>query len=174
MENIASFMKISEKQFWKDKDLFLKDMAVLDMLGWEESHLQDVRKRLKLPKRSTASSAGYDICSTRNIKVKAGEPFVIPTGLRCQIKQGWVLIIFPRSGLSFKYGTRLVNTLGVIDADYYLAENEGHIILKFIADQDFEILEGDRIAQGIFLPFGVTRSDNAFGRRTGGFGSTGV
>ena len=69
---------------------------------------------------------------------------------------------------------RLVNTCGIIDADYVYAENEGHILLKFVADKDFEIHEGDRIAQGVFLKYGVTVDDEAGGERKGGLGSTGV
>ena len=174
MESIASFFKISKEQFSADRELFLEGIPCLDTLEWEDNKLAEIRDKLKLPKRSTASSAGYDFYSTRNVKVKKGKPFIIPTGVRCQMKQGWFLMIAPRSGLSFKYGLRLVNFLGIIDSDYYLAENEGHIILKFVADENFEMQEGDRIAQGIFLPFGVTRSDSAVGKRTGGFGSTGV
>lgn len=174
MHKIAKFEKISPAQLFRDADLFLKNYAVLDDVGWQDQFLLGLLEQTPMPKRATRMSAGYDICSPVHVKVKSGEPFVIPTGLRCIIHSDWVLAIFPRSGLGFKYGMRLVNTCGIIDADYVYAENEGHILLKFVADRDFEIKEGDRIAQGIFLPYGVTGDDDAEGERTGGFGSTGM
>lgn len=174
MNKIAKFEKISEKQLCKDAELFLKNYAVLDDMGWQDNFLRDMLKKTPMPKRATRMSAGYDICSPVHARVKSGEPFVIPTGLRCFFnKEDWVLMIYPRSGLGFKYGMRLANTVPVIDADYCQAENEGHILLKFVADKDFEIHEGDRIAQGVFLKYGVTVDDDAEGQRTGGIGSTG-
>ena len=178
MNKIAKFEKISKKQLFRDGDFFTKDIAVDDSYKSLErinEFLYGTLEDLKMPKRATKMSAGYDICSPINVRVKAGEPFVIPTGLRCFFNQkDWVLMIYPRSGLGFKYGMRLVNTCGIIDADYVYAENEGHILLKFVSDKDFEIHEGDRIAQGVFLKYGITVDDKAEGQRTGGIGSTGV
>ena len=61
--------------------------------------------------------------------------------------------------------------------DYYFADNEGHIMAKITNDsrdgKDMKLTAGDRFMQGIFLPFGVTYTDEAEGERTGGFGSTG-
>lgn len=169
MKKIAKFEKISMKQAMKDFELFFQDFT-----SHQEELVRDMLEALPLPKRSTKNSAGYDIYSPVSKYVRAGENFLIPTGLRCVIKSDWVLAIFPRSGLGFKYGMRLVNTCGVIDADYCNADNEGHILLKFVADKDFAIHVGDRIAQGIFLPYGITVDDEAEGERSGGFGSTGV
>ena len=105
-----------------------------------------------------------------------GEILLIPTGIRAQIDEGWVLMLFPRSGLGFKYRLQLNNTVGVIDSDYYNANNEGHIHLKLINDsrdgRTLVVRAGDAVAQGIFLPFGVTTDDQAGGAREGGFGST--
>lgn len=84
-----------------------------------------------------------------------------------------MLALFPRSGLGFKHGMRLKNTVGIIDSDYYNADNEGHIMAKIDVDYGFIGEEGDRFMQGVFLPYGVTTDDNANGERTGGFGSTG-
>ena len=56
--------------------------------------------------------------------------------------------------------------------DYSHAGNEGHILLKLKTKQRIEFKRGDRIAQGIFLPYGVTVDDEAEGERHGGFGST--
>lgn len=174
MNKIAKFEKISEVQLYKDAELFFAGLAFPDDLTMQTEYLKGLLEDVPLPKRSTRMSAGYDIYSPIEKRVRAGETFLIPTGLRCVIKSDWVLTIFPRSGLGFKYGMRLVNTCGVIDADYCNADNEGHILLKFVADKDFAIHVGDRIAQGIFLPYGITVDDEAEGERTGGFGSTGM
>ena len=102
---------------------------------------------------------------------------MIPTGIRSKINDGWVLKIYPRSGLGFKHRVQLDNTVGIIDADYYNSSNEGHIMIKLSCDahddgHTVSISAGDGFAQGIFLQFGITVDDNAVGERDGGFGST--
>ena len=93
------------------------------------------------------------------------------------MQNGTFLAVFPRSGLGFKFRLQLNNTVGIIDADYFNAENEGHIMLKLyndtIEEKTVEISAGSGFAQGIFLPFGITTDDQAIEKRTGGFGSTG-
>lgn len=174
MNKIAKFEKISQNQLYTDADLFLSGVALTDDFGATCELLNYMLDKIPMPKRATQRSAGYDIYSPVGKLVVCGEPFVIPTGLRCIIDPEWFLMIVPRSGLGFKYGLRLVNTSGIIDSDFSEAQNEGHILLKFVADKNFIIREGDRIAQGIFLPYGVTEDDDATGERTGGFGSTGM
>ncbi len=131
---------------------------------------------LALPRRATSGSAGYDILSPLDFELSPGEIIKVPTGLRARIEPGWVLMLFPRSGQGFKYRLQLYNTAGVIDSDYYGAENEGHIFIKLInanhEGKTLHIKKGEAFAQGIFLPFGVTEDDDADGMRTGGFGST--
>jgi dUTP pyrophosphatase len=122
-----------------------------------------------LPRRATQGSAGYDFFAPETVIL----PGTIKTGIRAKIEPGWVLCLFPRSGLGFKFGVKLVNTVGVIDSDYYNADNEGHIIIKLSSDEPVTINKGDRFAQGIFLPFGITIDDSTDGERTGGMGSTG-
>lgn len=80
----------------------------------------------------------------------------------------------PKSGLGFKYGMRLANTIGVIDSDYRQSDNDGHIKLKFTVDKDLHLDRNSKILQGIFVKFGITGDDKAEGIRNGGFGSTGV
>jgi dUTP pyrophosphatase len=84
-------------------------------------------------------------------------------------------MIYPRSGLGFKYQLSLANTTGIIDEDYFFANNEGHIMVKLV-NRGSKVYECDsmtRIVQGIFIPYGVTIDDTAEGERRGGFGSTG-
>lgn len=131
---------------------------------------------LILPRRGTAGSAGYDFYSPVDFTLAPGEVIKIPTGVRAKIDEGWVLIICPRSGQGFKYRLQLYNTVGVIDSDYFGADNEGHIFIKLTnVNREGKVLnvkKGEAFAQGIFLPFGVTEDDDALDKRTGGFGST--
>ena len=94
--------------------------------------------------------------------------------MRARIDGGWVLMLFPRSGLGFKYRLRLDNTVGVVDADYFGAKNEGHIFVKLTncGEKPLSVAAGEAFCQGVFLPYGLTEDDDAEGVRTGGFGST--
>ena len=100
----------------------------------------------------------------------------ILTGIRARIDDGWVLKIYPRSGLGFKYRLQLNNTVGIIDSDYYGSDNEGHIQIKLTNDsregKRLEVKEGTGFAQGIFLEYGITVDDETTEERNGGFGST--
>ena len=103
----------------------------------------------------------------------------VPTGIVNTLWWGRWLMLMPRSGLGFKLYTRLANTVGNIDSDYYGADNEGHIMVKLRleltgddAPRAFEA--GTAICQGVFVPFGITEDDGTCDKRTGGFGSTGV
>ena len=129
---------------------------------------------LKLPRRATAGSAGYDFYSPLDFVLEPGASLRIPTGVRARIEPGWVLMLFPRSGLGFKYRLMLNNTVGVVDSDYFDADNEGHIFIKLrnAGDRPLSVARGEAFAQGVFLPFGITVDDDADGARRGGFGST--
>ena len=110
------------------------------------------------------------------IFLRRHETILIPTGIRVMIEDGWVLSLYPRSGLGFRHRLQLDNTVGIIDSDYFEAKNEGHILIKMTSDdhkgKTLSVAAGDGFAQGIFLPFGITVDDEADGERTGGFGST--
>lgn len=173
---VGEFYKVSFDQFAKDFHLFYDD----DMLkGYSPGEIYDA---ITLPKRSTSGSAGYDILAPFDFHVDFGDSIVIPTGLRCRLMESWFLDINPRSGHGFKYGIRLANTRGIIDTDYYGADNEGHIMIK-ISNNDgavnkfqssFVVEKGKAFCQGILSPYGVTVSDSSAAKRTGGFGSTGA
>ena len=131
---------------------------------------------VELPVRATKGSAGYDIKTPVDIKLNPGESIMVETGLRVKIKEGWMLMIVPKSGLGAKFRCQLNNTTGIIDSDYYYAENQGHIMCPIINDsRDGKVLEipaGKAFVQAIFVPYGITEDDVCDGERTGGFGST--
>lgn len=161
MKRIAQFEKVSIEQFRS---------------GSELSNADEVYASIKLPHRATSGSAGYDIFAPFDIILAPGETAKIPTGIRAKIEDGWVLKIYPRSGLGFKFRLQLNNTVGIIDSDYYFSDNEGHIFIKITNDTNegktVEIPAGTAFAQGIFVEYGITYDDDAQGVRNGGFGST--
>ncbi len=166
MQRIAAFEKVSSAGFVK---------AAQSNKLFENCDPVRIYDDIILPKRATAGSAGYDLFAPCDMEIAAGETVLIPTGIRARIDNGWVLMIFPRSGLGFKYRVRLNNTVGIIDSDYYGADNEGHIMVKLTneGDKTVSVAKGSGFAQGVFLPFGITEDDSADAVRTGGFGSTG-
>ena len=151
----AKFYKVSYQQF-EEGYLDCQPQA-------NQAEIQAAYDALKLPKRATKGSAGYD--------------FYTPIDLslihiwRCR-----VLMIYPRSGLGFKYRLQLNNTVGVIDSDYFNSDNEGHIFIKMTNDSNegkiVDVKAGQGIAQGIFMQYGIVEDDDVSETRNGGFGST--
>lgn len=129
---------------------------------------------IRLPKRATKLSAGYDFFAPTDIVFEAGQTVTIATGIRVIMPSEFFLMIVPRSGLGFKYKLRLNNTVGIIDADYKDAPNEGHIFVRMTNESDkrLEIKKGDAFAQGIFLAYHTTVDDDTTEQRQGGLGST--
>ena len=134
-------------------------------------------EEVKLPKRATKGSAGYDFFAPYAFEVKPGETIKIPTGIRAKMDEAWVLSLYPRSGLGFKYRMQLNNTVGIIDSDYYYSDNEGHIFVKVTNDSNegkvLAVGKGQGFVQGIFTQYGLTVDDEVTAVRNGGFGSTG-
>lgn len=161
MKRIAKFEKVSAEQFAQ---------------GYGGEDAAEVYGSIRLPERATSGSAGYDIFAPFDIELKAGETVKVPTGIRVRIAEGWLLAIYPRSGLGFKFRLQLDNTVGIIDSDYYYSDNEGHIFVKITNDskegKTVNIAAGTGFAQGIFTEYGITEDDSADGVRNGGFGST--
>lgn len=141
-----------------------------------ESNKKEIYDNLNLPKRATKGSAGYDFYLPIAIKLNPDSTITIPTGIKARIDEGWFLACFPRSSLGFKYKLQFDNTVGIIDSDYYSSDNEGHIFIKMTNNSDklLSLSTGDRFAQGIFLPYGITYDDNAENIRIGGIGSTNI
>ena len=167
MKRIAKFEKVSFEQFEKDfKDCYPESKA----------DIKEVYEAIQLPKRATKGSAGYDYFAPIDIVLKPGETTKIPTGIRCHMEEGWVLMNYPRSGLGFKFRLQLNNTVGIIDSDYFYSDNEGHIFAKITNDskegRTLTVEAGQGFMQGIFMPFGITMDDDVTAVRNGGFGST--
>ncbi len=103
------------------------------------------------------------------------KPTLVPTGIKCDIPEGFYLELSVRSSCPLKHWLILANGVGVIDADYYNnPDNEGHIYFQLINLSPFDIVlkKGDTIGQGILKRYYTIDDDAAMGERTGGFGST--
>lgn len=168
MQRIARFHKVSEERFTADwKDTFP---------GTPDEEVHAVYDSIRLPRRATTGSAGYDFFSPADFTLKPGETVKIPTGIRVEMNQEWVLKCYPRSGLGFKYRLQMNNTVGIIDSDYFYSDNEGHIFAKLTNDTN----EGKTVTipadtgfmQGIFVEYGITVDDDVTDVRNGGLGST--
>lgn len=172
MKAISKFEKVTFPQFYESmKAEFGSKYAEEKETFMAINHQYE---SLKLPRRATVGSAGYDFFSPITFVLGPGETIKIPTGIRAIMDNGWFLMCAPRSGLGFKYRLRLENTIGLIDSDYAFSENEGHIFAKITNEgsKRLEIKAGDAFMQGVFIPFGITVNDDAEGLRNGGFGST--
>lgn len=161
MKQVAQFYKVSKGQFFAD---------------FEGENAAAVYEAIKLPKRATVGSAGYDFFAPVDITLAPGETAKIATGIRVRIDDGWVLKLYPRSGLGFKFRLQMNNTVGIIDSDYYNSDNEGHIFAKITNDSNegktVTIRQGEGFMQGIFVEYGITYDDEVTEKRNGGFGST--
>lgn len=168
MKKIARFEKVSFEQFKSD---FIDTFPLFDTNKIEETY-----NLITTPKRATIGSAGYDFTTPVAFSLQPGETIKIPTGIRSFIQNGWVLSLYPRSGLGFKFRLQLNNTVGIIDSDYYYSSNEGHIFVKITNDSNenktVTLNQGDGFCQGIFTEFGIIEEDDATELRDGGFGST--
>lgn len=160
------FEKVSFEQFYKD--FFETQQCEIS-----REELLEIYNNIKLPQRATEGSAGYDFFSPFGINLD-NEYITIPTGIRWVTDSpNLVLLLFPRSGLGFKYGVHLRNTTGVIDSDYCNADNSGHIMVKIAAQNQCSIGAGKGLIQGIIVPCVFTDIDtHPTAKRIGGFGST--
>ena len=158
---MRKFEKISLEQFKKDI-----------------CNNENLYNSYELPRRKTKFSAGYDFNSLIEKNLLPGESVLIPTGVKCSLNENDVLLLIVRSSLGFKHNIRLVNQVGVIDADYYNNEsNEGHILIKLKneGDHEFKIEVGTAVAQGLIVNYNVVdNEEEVTTTRTGGTGSTGT
>lgn len=130
----------------------------------------------KMPEMATAGAAGYDLCASKAVTIKAGEYEKVPTGIRISMPMGLEAQIRPRSGLAAKHGVTVLNAPGTIDSDY---RGEICVILINHGKKDFQIEPGMRIAQMVFskviqVDFKQVEQLDETSRGEGGFGSTGI
>lgn len=129
---------------------------------------------IKLPTRATEHSSGYDFYSPISVTIQPNEMVMIWTDVKAHMYYDNALFIIPRSSMG-KYPIMIANTIGNIDSDYYGNEsNDGNIGFRLfnLGTTPYEIKAGDRIGQGVFVKYGITKDDTASGTRNGGFGST--
>lgn len=157
---MRKFIKVSLDQYINDET---------------HDHAKELYREIKMPQRATNLSAGYDFFSPKPFALKPGERIKVPTGIRVQMNSDEWLGIYIRSSLGFKYNIRLKNSVGVIDADYINAKNEGHIWIALYnhGDKTLTIDKGEAFAQGIFRKYLLTEDDEPKEfHRVGGIGST--
>ena len=166
---MSHFEKVSYEQW--------KGACGLAELG--DDKLSKMYDAIILPHQATAASAGCDFFMPFALNLEAGGKFRIASGIRWVTEQQSadrekVLLIVPRSGLGFKYGIKLSNTVGVIDADYCDSDNEGHIIISLEnpSEQDVYLDQGKPFAQGIIVKYESPEGAESEAQRNGGFGST--
>lgn len=129
-----------------------------------------------VPQYARPGDGGMDVTCPLEVTIPAGQTRIVPTGLKVAVPEGWMLLVFPRSGMSAKTGLRVANSPGLIDAGY---RDEVGIVLHNTAAEDYTITAGTRIAQFVLL----RRTELAFvpvdavadigANRGGGFGHTG-
>jgi len=168
MNRIAKFSKVSLDEFKAGVCDVRQDLT--------DDEIRMLYDEIRLPGRATKGSAGYDFFAPYAFTIDPGKTIKIPTGIRVKMDEMWVLSLYPRSGLGFKFRLQLNNTVGIIDSDYYYSDNEGHIFVKLTNDSNegkvVSIEKGLGFIQGIFTQYGITIDDDATSTRNGGFGST--
>ena len=154
-------------------------------------------KNINLPIRKTKHSVGYDIevavdtlipsiwkTVFYNLKqflsgkndYQEFKPTLIPTGIKAYFMPDEVLILANKSSFPIKHGLIMSNSIGIVESDYYNSEeNDGHLQFMYynISFKDKILKKGDSAGQAYFQKFLICDNDNATGKRTGGFGSTG-
>ena len=135
-------------------------------------------ERATLPTYGSAYAAGADLYALvegESLAIAAGETVLVRTGLSVEIPEGYVGLIYARSGLATKKGLAPANKVGVIDSDY---RGEVKVALFNQSGKEQTVLAGERVAQLVIAPYLAVEyreadelSDTARGE--GGFGSTG-
>lgn len=142
-----------------------------------KEEMRKTKGEITLPTRGSKVSAGYDFYSPADITLKPNEKTCVWSDVKAYMQEGEVLLLFVRSSIGIKKGLALSNGTGVIDADYYSnSSNDGNIgiALYNYSDKIVEIKKGERICQGVFVPFLEADNGNTDKKRVGGIGSTGT
>ena len=179
MKKVASFEKVSYKEFEKAGKEFLEaqyvnNLAIGVTLLQGDNVIKVAYDTIEIPKRATKGSAGHDFVTPFLVSLAPKAKIAVPTGIRCKMDKKYVLQIYPRSSMGVKYDMFISNTVGIIDSDYYNADNEGHIFIK-IENRGLKHLTidfGQAFAQGLFIKYAVADDEEVTSERTGGWGST--
>lgn len=133
---------------------------------------------MRLPSYQTAGAAGFDLAASADVTIGPGQIVLVPTGLVIEVPAGHFLGIFARSSTPLKRGLVVANGVGVVDSDYCGPADEIRIQVLNVSRESVVVRRGDRLAQGIILPFVRAEwreEEDAPERPTrGGFGSTGT
>ena len=132
---------------------------------------------IQLPIRGSKISAGYDFYLPCDLILQPGEKTCVWSDVKAYMQEGEVLMLHVRSSIGIKKGLMLSNITGIIDADYYNnPNNDGNIgiALYNYSNETVELKHGERICQGVFIPFLVADNGNTDKERVGGIGSTGA
>lgn len=125
-----------------------------------------------MPRRATKHSAGYDFKMPCETTIEPGQTVVIDSGICLEegdLNIDEVMLLLPRSSLGIKYGLRLKNTVGVIDADY-----RDTIKIALVTDKKLTLIRGEKVMQGVIVKFGLIPQEiKPEAERKGGLGSTG-
>lgn len=163
------FQKVSKEQWDLDTEKILGHNPLVKNASYDN---------IKIPRRETKKSAGYDFIIPFDLTISPRESILIPVGVRCvYMPENSVLLIAVRSSIGIKKYCRLLNQIGIVDADYANAKNEGHIFIALqntSYDKFVTFNVGDRIAQGIIVNYLTVVDDAPANKeRIGGVGSTG-
>lgn len=176
MKNIGKFEKVSYLEFEQTAE---KYMGISKIHRYSNPNtyakIKTFYDTLKTPIRKTKNSAGYDFYFPySDTWLYPDQEIEFYTGIKVKIRNGWFLGLFPKSGISFKYKLRLIDTISVIDGDYYNTDHEGNICVKLknCGELPFQIKNNEPIIQGVFMQYGLTTDDYTTETRTGGLGST--
>lgn len=136
--------------------------------------IKKIKDNAVIPKYAHKGDAGVDLYSTEDYTLKPGESILVSTGVSMAIPDGYVGLIWDRSGLAVKHSLHVL--AGVVDSVY---RGEVCVVLKNLGDEDFKVTKGMRIAQMLIQPVmsaEIEESDSLeeTSRNEGGFGSTGT
>lgn len=141
-------------------------------------NFKKLNEKAEIPVYGSEYSAGADLkaCIDHEVVLFPGKSDIIPTGIACEIPEGFFGMVCSRSGLSAKSGIVVLNSPGIIDADY---RGELKLIMINHSEKEFVIENGMRLSQLIIVPFQKAKwsevealSESARGQ--GGIGSTGI
>ena len=135
------------------------------------------REHVTIPQYQTSGAVGFDFAAAEKTICEPGRVTLIPTGLIIGTPKGYMLQITARSSTSIKRGLMMSNGVGTIDQDYCGPTDEIKLLVYNFTNQPVIIEQGDRLANGIFIPVEIAQFKEvelveAVSR--GGFGSTGI